>query len=122
MHKQAITMESEQAGSRSKQRVFLDIGGLTPALRWESCWRRTLAKDSAEQRREDNLKEERIIQVKGAVGAKVWKQTRAWCMVGPTCFWNLQKKVLEEAGRVRSKSRGTVESPLRNGDALKGLK
>lgn len=27
MHKQAITMESEQAGSRSKQRVFSDLGG-----------------------------------------------------------------------------------------------
>lgn len=101
MHKQAITMESEQAGSSSKQRVFLDIGELTPALRWESCWRRTLTKDSAEQRREDNLKEERIIQVKGAVGAKVWKQTRAWCMWDPrvsgTCrkrFW----KRLEEYG------------------------
>lgn len=42
--------------------------------------------------------------------------------MGPMCFWNLQKKVLEEAGSIRSKSRGTVESPLRNGDAMKGLK
>ena len=62
-----------------------------------------------------------MIQVKGTVGAKVWKQTRAWCMVGPTCSWNLQGKVLEEAGRVRSKSWRIVDSPLKNGDAVKGL-
>ena len=39
-------------------------------------------------------------------------------MVEPTCSWNLQRKVLEEAGRVRSKSWRTVDSPLKHGSAF----
>lgn len=114
-HKQAITMESAQGGSKSKQRVFSDLGGSAPALRWESFWRRgqlnlnIRISQGKKRRRMIRQKEVREKRPRNRLERGTW-----WHLHLPRTYREmLGEKAGEEASRVMSKSWGPWISPRR---------
>lgn len=119
MDKQAITMESDQGGFRSTQRVFSDLGRSAPTLRWESFWRRwqlnlSIRISQAKKRRGWLGKRRR-----GSEGLEIGKNT----VLGGTCLFLELTGKGDRGGAWRSKEQvmRSVDFSWKNGDALRVL-